>query len=135
MRSLNKIFVGMLILLAVAASATIFGSLRGVVHDPQHRPVSSAMVMLKAKSSEWTKTTNTDSNGQFELNAIPIGEYTVSVANPGFIQGQQAVVIDSGSQPVMHFQLAVASKSETVTVSAGPQLVITAGKKKNHNGR
>ncbi len=125
MRSLNRIFVGMLILLAVAASATIFGSLRGIVHDPQHRPVSSAMVMLKAKSSEWTKTTNTDSNGQFELNAIPIGEYTVSVANPGFIQAQQAVVIDSGSQPVMHFQLAVASKSETVTVSAASDTVAT----------
>ena len=41
---------------AVAAFATIFGSVRGVIHDPQHRPVQGAMVMLKSKSSEWTKS-------------------------------------------------------------------------------
>ena len=125
MRRFNRIFFYGLVLLATAAGATIFGSVRGIVHDPQHRPVSGAMVMLKAKSSEWTKTTNTDTNGQFELNAVPIGEYTVSVADPGFLQAQQTVVIASGSQPVMHFQLAVASKNETVIVSANSDNVAT----------
>ena len=37
------------------------------------------MVMLKAKSSEWTKTVNTDANGEFQLNAVPLGDYSVSV--------------------------------------------------------
>ena len=26
--------------IAVTAGATIFGSVRGIIHDPQHRPVS-----------------------------------------------------------------------------------------------
>ncbi len=34
-------------LLATAAYATIFGSVRGVVHDPQHRPIQGAHVTLE----------------------------------------------------------------------------------------
>ena len=37
------------------AFATIFGSVRGVVHDPQHRPVPGATVVLKARDSEWNR--------------------------------------------------------------------------------
>ncbi len=54
------------------------------------------MVMLRAKSSDWAKTTNSDANGQFEFNAVPIGEYSVSVASPGFVQTAQDVVVVAG---------------------------------------
>jgi hypothetical protein len=74
---------------AVAASATIFGSVRGVVHDPQHRPIQGAMVMLKSKSSDWAKSANTDANGEFAFNAVPLGDYSMGVANPGFAQALQ----------------------------------------------
>jgi hypothetical protein len=125
MRYTRLLFLAGTIFLAAVATATIFGSIRGIVHDPQHRPVQGAMVMLRAKTSEWTKTANTDSNGQFELNAVPVGEYTVSVADPGFIQSEQDVMVASGSQPVVHFQLSVSSKNESVTVSATPNTVAT----------
>ncbi len=49
MRPMRIVLLGGLLLVAVAASATIFGSVRGIVHDPQHRPVQGAMVMLRAK--------------------------------------------------------------------------------------
>ena len=98
------------------AMATIFGSVRGIVHDPQHRPIQGAMVMLKAKSSEWSKSVTTDANGEFALNAVPIGDYSISVANPGFAQAVQNVVVISGSEPVVHFQLSLAGAKETVDV-------------------
>jgi len=109
----------LLALLAASSSAgaTVFGSIRGIVHDPQHRPVQGAMVMLRAKTSDWAKTTNSDANGQFEFNAVPIGEYTVSVASPGFTQSAQSVVVESGTQPVLHYQLTLASVQEKITVS------------------
>jgi len=107
------------------ALATIFGSVRGVVHDPQHRPVQGAMVMLRAKTSDWAKTANTDANGQFELNAVPLGEYSVSVASPGYVQTEQNVEVNSGTVPVVHFQLRVASTKETVEVTENLQLVAT----------
>ncbi|MFI5088602.1 MAG: TonB-dependent receptor [Terriglobales bacterium] len=120
----------LLVLLALLAAsgstgATIFGSVRGIIHDPQHRPVQGAMVMLRAKSSDWAKTTNSDANGQFEFNAVPIGEYSVSVASPGFVQTAQDIVVASGTQPVVHFQLQVAGKNENIVVSAAPDAAPT----------
>ena len=83
------------------------------------------MVMLRAKSSDWAKTTNTDANGQFEFSAVPLGEYSVSVASPGFVQTAQDVVVVAGSEPVLHFQLQIAAKNENITVSAAPEAVPT----------
>ncbi len=105
--------------------ATIFGAVRGVIHDPQHRPIQGAMVMLKSKSSDWGQTTNSDANGEFQFSAVPIGEYTVSVASPGFVQSQQDVVVVAGATPVAHFQLQVAGKAESVTVSAAAEVAPT----------
>src|SRR5581483_7441926 len=104
----------------VIAFASIFGSVRGVVHDPQHRPVQGVMVMLKSKSSDWTKTTETDANGQFMLNAVPLGNYSIAVASPGFVQTAQEVVINSDTEPVIHFQLHIVGEKETVNVTSTP---------------
>ena len=90
--------------LTSAAFASVVGSVRGVIHDPQHRPVQNAMVMLKAKSSDWSTTANSDANGNFAFNAVPLGEYTVTVAGVGFEQAQQDVVVISGTQPVLAFR-------------------------------
>jgi len=114
-----------LLLITAAALANVYGAIRGVVHDPQHRPIQDAMVMLKAKSSEWAKSVNTDANGEFQLNAVPLGEYSVSVASQGFAQTSQDVTVISGTVPVVHFQLQVAWASEKVTVSASPAVVAT----------
>ena len=106
------------VLLVAYAAASVVGSVHGVIHDPQHRPVQGAMVMIKAKASDWSATTNSDAGGNFDFSAVPLGEFTVSVAAPGFEQIQQEAVVISGSQPVLHFALNVAGTKETVNVSA-----------------
>ena len=111
--------------LSLAAYASIFGSVRGVIHDPQHRPVSNTMVMIKAKSSDWSATTNSDSNGNFSFNAVPLGEYEVTVAAVGFEQALQNVVVIAGTEPVLHFALNVAGAKETIDVSAAPESALT----------
>jgi hypothetical protein len=116
---------GVGILMSSMALATIFGSVRGVIHDPQHRPIQGAMVMLKAKSSEWAKSASTDANGEFAFNAVPLGDYSVSVASPGFAQSVQNVVMNSGTEPVVHFQLSLASAKETLNVSGVPEIAPT----------
>jgi hypothetical protein len=110
---------------AVAAFANIYGAVRGVVHDPQHRPIQGAMVMLKAKSSDWAKSVTTDANGEFEINAAPLGDYTVAVASPGFAQTAQDVTVISGTVPVVHFQLQIATANAKVTVSEASEVVAT----------
>lgn len=111
--------------LTPAIYATVFGSIRGVVHDPQHRPVQGAMVMLKATTSDWNQTAYTNANGEFQFNAVPLGEYTVSVANPGFEQTVQSVLVAAGTQPVLHLPLALASAKVNVTVSSSAVAVPT----------
>src|SRR3981189_811482 len=107
-----------LLFLAPAAFANIYGAIRGVVHDPQHRPIENAMVMLKAKSSDWAKSVTTDATGEFQFNAVPLGDYSVSVASEGFAQSSQDVTVISGTVPVVHFLLKVATANSNVTVSA-----------------
>jgi hypothetical protein len=122
------IFIVLLVivlLVAVSALASDYGAVRGIVHDPQHRPVQDAMVMLRARSSEWTASVTTDATGQFQFNAVALGEYSVSVAGKGFVQVEQDVVVTSGSVPVVHFQLQVASENETVIVSGAPAVAPT----------
>jgi TonB dependent receptor/Carboxypeptidase regulatory-like domain/TonB-dependent Receptor Plug Domain len=114
------LLLAMVALGMVPAFANIYGAIRGIVHDPQHRPVQGAMVMLKAKSSDWAKSVNTDDNGQFSFNVVPIGEYSVSVASPGFAQALQNAVVNSSSEPVVHFQLKLAGAKESISVSAAP---------------
>src|ERR1035438_5804222 len=111
--------------IASTAFANVYGALRGVVHDPQHRPLQNAMVMLHAKSSEWAKSVTTDASGEFQFNAVPLGDYSVSVASQGFSQTAQNVTVISGTVPVLHFQLRLAERNEKVIVSASPAVVAT----------
>ena len=113
------------VLMSSIAVATIFGSVRGIVHDPQHRPTQGAMVVLRSKSSEWTKSVNTDANGEFAFNAVPLGDYTVGVRSPGFVEAVQGVVVNSGTEPVIHFQLNLAGAKETINVSGAPVVAPT----------
>jgi hypothetical protein len=129
---IKKLAFAALLLLALllltatpAAFANDYGAVRGVVHDPQHRPIQNTMVMLKAKSSDWAKNVTTDATGEFQFNAVPLGNYSVSVASQGFAQATNDVTVTSGSVPVIHFQLKLASASEKVNVSGAPEVVAT----------
>lgn len=102
------------------ARAEIFGTVHGIVHDPQHRPIQDAAVDLKAQNSDFVLHQNTNSDGEFDFAAVPLGEYTVTVTVSNFQQAQQAVVVGSGTSPVLHFQLVLAGVSEKTVVSGEP---------------
>ncbi len=78
---MKRILSFMLFLFAAfTAFATVFGTVRGIVHDPQHRPVSGIQIVLKAKDSGFTLTAQTDSNGEFHFDTVPLGQYAVTVS-------------------------------------------------------
>ena len=110
---------------AMVASATIFGSVRGIIHDPQHRPVEGTMVMIRSTTSDWAQTVNTDSSGQFRFSAVPLGEYSIRVACPGYAQATENVTVNSGTEPVVHFQLKLSGGQQTVTVAADAEVAPT----------
>jgi outer membrane cobalamin receptor len=104
--------------LAAASLATVFGTVRGIVHDPQHRPVSGIQVVLKAKASEFNLEARTDDAGQFHFDAVPLGEYTVAVSDADFVADTQSVAVLSGTAPILHFEMRLPTQNQTVVVSA-----------------
>ena len=111
-------FVLVLMLCAGAALATVFGTVRGIVHDPQHRPIAGATLILKATDSDFTKIVTSDADGQFTLDAVPVGSYSLTVSSPGFSATEEKFSILSGSSISLHFEMQVASQTQTVTVIA-----------------
>jgi hypothetical protein len=109
---------GVLFFFAWPAHATVFGTVRGIVHDPQHRPVAEMTVVLKAKNSSYMQTAETDANGEFHFDAVPLGEYTVSASKEGLAAVEQTVTVLSGTAPILHFELQLAAQVQSVTVTA-----------------
>jgi hypothetical protein len=109
------------------AFANIFGTVRGIVHDPQHRPVADASLILKSATSDWSETANTDRDGAFLFATVPLGDYVVTVTKDGFANARQTVTVISDSSPILHFQLQIAQLAQTTTVSAEAQEEVANG--------
>ncbi len=138
MRPSSLLVTAVLIASSVYARATVFATVHGVVHDPQHRPVSGASVMLKAAASQYSLHTDTDGTGEFNIPEVPLGIYELEVASTGFATFNEAVTVVSGTNPVLHIALDVAGANQSVTVhgldgdevatdSATPTTLITRG--------
>jgi outer membrane receptor protein involved in Fe transport len=112
-----------ILLLGGVANATIFGSVHGLIHDPEHRPVKGATVRLAATSSAFEKTATSADDGTFSFSEIPIGEYELTVNIPGFQSEEQKVLIGSDHDVRVHFSLQVAKVAETVEVTDVPVTV------------
>ena len=103
---------------ATPACATVFSTLRGIVHDPQHRPIAGASIDLRSLNSAFTLNTTSSPQGDFTLPNIPIGGYRLSVEASGFASSAQTITLVSGASPILHIPLSIAAASATVTVNA-----------------
>ena len=114
------LFVLLTFFAAKVARATIFGGVRGIVHDPQHKPVADVSVTLKSATSDWSarrrSLTPTESS---TFSTVPIGDYIVTVSQLlGFDKIEQSVTVVSDSSPILHFMLEISTAQQTVKVNA-----------------
>ncbi|HKW87273.1 MAG TPA: TonB-dependent receptor [Candidatus Acidoferrales bacterium] len=124
MRLFLRVIASFIFLLCAGiAFATIFGAVQGVVHDPQHRPIAGAAVILKSATSDWSRTTQSDQDGEFRIEAVPLGAYIVTVSHAGFESLQQNVTVLADASPVLHFPLQIAALTQKVTVSQQAETV------------
>jgi TonB dependent receptor/Carboxypeptidase regulatory-like domain/TonB-dependent Receptor Plug Domain len=117
MRHLYLFAAGLLLAASLPASATVFATVQGVVHDPQHRPIAGAIVTLRAADSDFTLHASTNADGEFELPEAPLGVYRLTVAATGFADATQTLTVTSGTNPVLHIPLAVAGAAQSVVVN------------------
>ena len=100
------------------ACADIFGTVRGVVHDPQHRPIEAAEIRVSARNLDWNRTTKTDANGEFFIDAVPAGEYLIEITHDNFQMPRTPIIVNIGSAPVLHFSMDLASIQSKISVIA-----------------
>ena len=93
------------------------GKVRGVVHDPQHRPITGATVTLRARSSAWSQSTHSDSEGEFYFADVPVGDYVLDVTAAGFSAQDHSISVLGGKSPVLHFSLEITASRQVVQVS------------------
>jgi hypothetical protein len=98
--------------------AADLGDVHGVVHDAQHRPLAGAMLELKAATSAWSQTAQSDAGGEFSFPGIPLGNYQLTVSRSGFVTVVLPLTVLSGAVPATHIQLSAGESLATVTVSA-----------------
>src|SRR5215475_1684368 len=103
------ILLGLLVSFACSSAslAGIFGTVRGIVHDVQHRPISGAHLLLQAKQSDWKRAAFSDDNGEFQIDAVPAGTYTLQIAHDGFRESFAELTVVADSAPLRHFPLEV----------------------------
>lgn len=104
----------------------IFSAVHGVVHDSEHRPIAGAEVTLKDADSDFVLHATTNSEGVFELPRVPIGVYRLSISASGFATSTQSLSVTSGTNPVLHVPLAVASATQSVVVESSATPVDSA---------
>jgi outer membrane receptor protein involved in Fe transport len=103
---------------AVPVFAALFGSIRVEIRDPQGMLVPNAEVTVHSKTSDWAKKVMTDAQGQLLVEAVPIGQYTISATAPGF-QNMPAkdLVVDSDTVTTVEVAMDMESVEQSVDVT------------------
>ena len=93
------------------------GSIAGTISDPTTAVVKGATITVKNNATNQEFTTTTTDNGTFNVPALISGNYTVTIAAPGF---KTAVVpdvkVDVGTPSSVNVTLEVGAPTETVQV-------------------
>ncbi len=103
----------------------IKGSMSGSVTDPSGAVVSGAKVRARNVETGAAIETTTDSSGNFRLNLLSTGTYTVEITASGFkTAAQSSVVVAAGSDSSLGtVRMVVGEASTTVEVTAEAPLM------------
>jgi hypothetical protein len=110
-----------------AFAQAITGTLRGTVSDPNGGVVAGATVTAKNQSTGVTSPSTTNGEGQYVISNLPPGMYTVTVEpTAGFSKKAVTDVnVPIGQTTDLSIALALGSPTETVTVTATGEQIIT----------
>src|SRR5262245_9412771 len=118
------ILIGVLLVTLAQVYAQSTAALRGMVVDPAGAVVAGANITVRnlATSEEWVA--QTDSEGNYQVAALPVGTYRIEVRAPGFqTQIVEILSVEVAGSSVQDFQLEVGDISQAVTVTADSQAV------------
>ncbi len=116
----------LLSLTPVMAQVGTQGSILGAVTDASNAALPGATVSVRNLDTGLEQTAVTDEAGNFEILALPIGPYEVTVSMPGFkTWRQERLTLNVGERSRVAPVLEVGQITESVTVEGGAPLLQT----------
>jgi hypothetical protein len=130
MRSWTRLGTGILGVIALASSL-VFGqgfsaAISGSVRDASGAVIPQAAVSARNIETGQTRITETGPNGNYNLAALPVGPYEVTVEKTGFRQlVRSGISLTVGQEAVLNLTLEVGQVTQTVEVTGEAPLVNT----------
>jgi len=110
-----------------SASAQSTATVQGTVTDSKGAVLPNATVIVRNKNTSTERTTQTDSDGNYQVAALPVGLYSIEVRVQGFKTGvADQVTLEVAKIVVQNFQMDVGAISEQVSVSSDVPVIETA---------
>ena len=112
-------FAVVVLLLATGLSAQTFrGSILGTVTDASGAVISGATVKARNSGTGLERTTQTTTDGNYTISELPIGTYSITIAQPGFETSVTSnVIVDVATERRIDVSLKTGQVSNTVEVS------------------
>jgi hypothetical protein len=118
------LITGLLSIQAPAVLAQSTATLQGTVTDQNGALVSNAKVVARNQATGVERATETDSVGNYQIAALPVGSYRVEVRADGFqTQVANNLVLEVSQTVSQNFQLSVGSLTQAVNVTADTAVI------------
>ncbi|MEN3328848.1 MAG: hypothetical protein V7638_3655 [Acidobacteriota bacterium] len=128
---IKRIAILLNIVAALLATSTALGqsttTVQGTVTDSKGAVLPNATVVVRNKSTATERTVQTDSDGNYQVAALPVGLYAIEVRVQGFkTQVADQVTLEVARTVVQNFQMDVGAISEQVLVSSDVPVIETS---------
>ncbi len=110
---------------APARAQTDAGSIVGTVTDQSGAILPGATIKVTNVATNRVVTVQSQADGTYAVNALPIGSYTVEASKQSFKAESTTLTIEISQVRQLNFKLQVGSSSETVEVTGAAPLVDT----------
>ncbi len=115
------------VIYAPSARAQLSASITGFVTDPSSAPVASAAITAKNIETGALRYSLTDDSGRYVVLSLPVAEYEVRAAKPGFQDGlRTGIHLIIGQEAQVDFRLLLKEMEMGITVVADAPSVGTA---------
>ncbi|HET9741236.1 MAG TPA: carboxypeptidase regulatory-like domain-containing protein [Terriglobales bacterium] len=122
------LYRSLFVFVALLFTSSLFGqsnaTVQGAITDASGAAIPGATVIVTNTATHVTQTVQTDGAGNYQVPALPIGDYDVTVSASGMQkQVAKGLVLQVGRTTTQNFQLKIAQASEVVTVEGSVPVV------------
>lgn len=119
MKCFYQLAIACVVSITIGLAQTTSTSILGTVTDASGASISGAVVKATNTKTSVSSSTVTTDTGDYAFPLLDIGEYQVSVEQPGFkAETRSGVTLEVNEKVRVDFRLQVGSQSERVTVTA-----------------